>query len=442
MREILSSTGGLYSRERYGTHRCRHGEVMKNTLICAVMCAYLAGCASIPSDPAKQGQYYAEASRDELAKGDLVNGFWDMTRAISRPGGPEHMRAALANPTVRSKLLEAIDRESTTSQGIDSAVQINGILDKVATHRLLSEGELSAAREKFAVHLREGNTSGLNPFMLTSSIATVPALAEPVQQRIIYERTIKSYQDRNFTSRDMTAVVEYVRANPQVLDSFKSSLPTLNVRSAELDQIALLDPSFANRRKAQLSMKAHLSVKNADRLFADDVASRLNQDIRGVTWVPSEQPGALELVVERVRDTEKVLPVESRTVTYSYFQVDVLKAALLMPKNASYLFDLKTGGAELDYGYVVSSWKNGVKLRETILRGKLGGTSRKCENPRIVNVFGGVSSAGFVANNDMESACSGQNEISMDALRSELLGKIANDVLATPEISEVHSMNL
>jgi hypothetical protein len=415
---------------------------MKKTLLCGAMLTLLMGCVSVPKDPGQQARYYAEQSQAKLAKGDLANAFRDMTRAIDRPGGGEYMRAAIADPAIHAKMIEAINRESTSVISINSARLMNDVLEKVATSKMLSDGEMQAARDKFAAHLRTSNESGSIFFTVTAGMTSVAPLADPQQMRIIYERTIKSYQDKSFGSRDMQALITYVRSDPQLTNDLRAALPTMNVRATELDQVALIDPSFANHRKAQLSMKAHLSVKNADRLFADDVVSRLNADIRGVTWVSSEQPGALELVVERVRDAEKVLPVESRTVTYSYYQVDVLKAALFMPKNASYLFDLKTGGAELDFGYVVSAWKNGVKLQEDVLRGKLGGAFRKCENPRIVNVFGGVSSAGFIANSDMESACSGKREVSMDSLRSELLGKISADVLGMPEISEIHSMNL
>jgi uncharacterized protein YceK len=415
---------------------------MKKTLLCAAMLALLSGCASIPNDPAQQGRYYAEQSRTELAKGDLVNGFWDMTRSLDRLGGAEHMRAAASDPAVHSKLVEAIDKELTSSLSIDSAIRMNSVLEKIAAAKILSDGELAAARTKFAEYLVKGNESGMIAFTITPVVMSIPQLADPKQMNIVYERTIRSYQDRAFSARDMNTLVAYVQSKPERLGDFKAALPKMNVRASELDQVALLDPSFANNRKAQLSLKAHVSVKNADRLFADDVTSRLSQDIHGITWVSSEQPGALELVIERVRDSEKVLPVESRTVTYSYYQVDLLKAALLMPKNASYLFDLKSGGAELDFGYVVSAWKNGVKLQENVIRGKLGGSYRKCENARIVNVFGGISSAGFIANSDMESACSGQREISMESLRSELLGKISAGVGGIPEISEVHSMNM
>jgi hypothetical protein len=431
---------------RNGTLRCRKGNFMKRFFVAAVVLAAITGCATYPSDPAQQAQYHVEQVRQQLMKGQSSYALLDVIEAIKRPTGATQLRAALSSDSsLKAKMLEAINSKIDAIASSDAAVSCDQFLAKVSKADIFDEGDTSAMEVRYIATIRKGNETGSIPFTLDRAIAAIGPLNDPQQMQIVFDRTMTVYQDKSFAHRDMQSVVSYVSAagaNSPVATAFKSQLPKLNVRSAELDQVALIDPSFANHRKAQLSMKAHLSVKNADRLFADDVVSRLNQDIRGVTWVSSEQPGALELVVERVRDSEKILPVESRTVTYSYYQVDLLKAALLMPKNASYLFDLKTGGAELDFGYVVSAWKNGVKLQENVLRGKLGGAFRKCENPRIVNVFGGVSSAGFIANSDMESACSGQREVSMDSLRSELLGKISADVVGMPEISEVHSMNL
>jgi hypothetical protein len=420
------------------------GTQMKKILSVALTLS-LAACATVPSDPTEQGRYYAEQSRQELAKGDLVNGYWDMTRAINRPSGGDHMRSALSDPAIKAKMIEAIDKEAASTMGLDSAKRVSATLDRISAIKMLSPEDEQHVRQTFYNRVRTGNETGMILFMLSGDLASVPPLQDPHEMRIIYDRTIEAYKSKSFASRDMQAVVAYARSegmDSQLANDFRRHLPELNVRSNELDQVALIDPGFANRRKAQLNMNAHLTVKNADRLFADDVVSRLSQEVKGVTWMPVVQPGALEIVVERVRDAEKVLPIESRTITYSYNQVDILSAALFMPKNASYQFDMKSGGAELEYGYVISAWKNGVKLAENVLRGKLGGAYRKCENPRVINVFGGITAAGFMANDDMKQACSAQNEVSMDGLRSELLGKISNDVLTLPEVSEVHSMNL
>jgi len=379
-------------------------------------------------------------------QGQLTYALIDVSEAIKRPTGAAQLKALFASDAIlKTKMIQAVNAKIDGINGSESAKQCKDAILQIASAGILDSVEITGMQTRYDTGVRKGNESGSIPFVLDGYVGTIPALADSRQIRLMFDRTMRSYKDRAFTPRNMQAVIAYLQmpgADPALVSEFKVQLPTLNVRSAELDHVALIDPGFANRRKAQLTLNAHLAVKNADRLFADDVGARLLQNIRGVSWVPNEKPGAIELVVERVRDTEKVLPVESRTVTYSYAQVDILKAALLMPKNASYQYELKSGGAELEYGYVISAWKNGVKLSENVLRGKLGGSYRKCESARVVNVFGGVTSAGFIANADMERACASQSEVSMDGLRSELLTKISEEVLKMPEVSEVHTMNL
>lgn len=419
---------------------------MKKITIVATLLAALTGCATYPSDPSQQAQYHVDQARQEIAKGEIYNALLDVSQALKRPTGAEKLRAYLAADTsARGKLTQAVDAQINAMRDVREVKACGDVLAQLSSAKVFEPNEMADLDAKYIAAVRRANEGYTIPFVANSDLAGIRGIDDATQKKIVFDRTVKLYQNKSFTQRDMKALVAFVQAAPSsaaMPASLKAQLPTMNVRRSELDYVAVIDPDFANRRKSQLSMTAHVTVKNADRLFADDIVSRLTQDVRGVTWIPSEQPGALELIVERVRDSERVLPMESRTVTYSHGQVDIMSAALLMPKNASYQFDLKTSGAELEYGYVVSAWKNGVKLKEDVVRGKLGGSYRKCENARVVNVFGGVSSANWMANDDMRSACNDQAEVSIDSLRSQLLTKISAEVLGMPEISEVHSLNL
>jgi hypothetical protein len=81
-------------------------------------------------------------------------------------------------------------------------------------------------------------------------------------------------------------------------------------------------------------------------------------------------------------------------------------------------------------------------IYDEIVRGKVGGEYRRCQNARIQNVFGGVTSADFVANDDMQQRCSGQNSASVEDLRKDILSKIVNNVLKIPPIKAVHKVNI
>ena len=69
------------------------------------------------------------------------------------------------------------------------------------------------------------------------------------------------------------------------------------------------------------------------------------------------------------------------------------------------------------------------------MRGKVGGTYARCENARIQNVFGGVTSAGFVANDDMQRRCNGQRSVQVEDLRRDVLSKILESVKNVPQIA-------
>jgi hypothetical protein len=112
-----------------------------------------------------------------------------------------------------------------------------------------------------------------------------------------------------------------------------------------------------------------------------------------------------------------------------------------MPRNASYLYEVVSGGAEIEYGYVVSVVVDGKTILDDVIRGRVGGEYRRCQNTRIQNVFGGVSSAGFVANDDMQSRCSGPSSVPVEDLRKEVLSKVMQGVLNVATIKAAQELN-
>jgi hypothetical protein len=112
-----------------------------------------------------------------------------------------------------------------------------------------------------------------------------------------------------------------------------------------------------------------------------------------------------------------------------------------MPRNASYIYEVVSGGAELEYGYVVTATVDGKVIYDELIRVKVGGQYRRCQNARIQNVFGGTSSAGFVANDDMRQRCAGPSSVSIEQLRQEVFSKIIDGVLKVPPIKLAHELN-
>lgn len=221
----------------------------------------------------------------------------------------------------------------------------------------------------------------------------------------------------------------------------ESLLPSMNIRRDELDAVATIFPAFAAVRKKELTARVFLQIKNGDRLLMDDLLQKCRAKVRGVEWVSEPGPRITTLTIERVRHDESVLPERPQTIMYDQTDVNLAAAVLLMPRGSSYLYEVITGGTEIEYGYVVTALLDGKAIYDEVIRGKVGGEYRRCQNGRIHNVFGGVSSAWFIANDDMARRCSGPSSVSIEGLRSEILSKLVESVLKVPPIKLVHDLN-
>ena len=330
---------------------------------------------------------------------------------------------------------------------VSSAYQAAAVFEKLSTVKsagILPEDQVRDLFTKLMKVVTDGNTTGSVPFYLGDKIDLFPELKSPAHQQIIVNRSIKNLQDNGSGSRPVSALVEYVQRIG--IDSvegkrIESLLPSINIRRGELDAVAKVFPKFAAARKEEITARVFLQVKNGDRLLSEDLLQTLRSKVRGVEWVPSAGPKITTLVIERLRNDEKTLPERSQTITYAQHEVNLLSAALLMPRNASYLYEVVSGGAEIEYGYVVSAVADGKTIYDEVIRGKVGGEYRRCQNARIQNVFGGVSSAGFVANNDMQQRCAGPSSVSIDELRKEIFSKVVEAVLKVPPIKVAHELN-
>jgi hypothetical protein len=125
---------------------------------------------------------------------------------------------------------------------------------------------------------------------------------------------------------------------------------------------------------------------------------------------------------------------------YSQGQVNFAAAVLLMPRNASYIYDVASGGIELSYAYEVKAAAKGHAPFNKLIRDKTARAWRSCSNARIQNVFGGVQPASFVANDHMQQICSGGGSpVGIDALRDDALEAILKAIREVPAVSKVMS---
>lgn len=407
--------------------------------------AFLSACATYPQSREDQATYHASEARSAISKGDSTNAANQIDVALTRPTGDAKIKELFASyPKGRDYYLAYLEKSIVE---VSSAYQAAAAFEKLSTVKsagILPEDQVRELFTKLMKVVTDGNTTGSVPFDLGDKIDLFPELKSPAHQQIIVNRSIKNLQGNGSGSRPVSALVEYVQRIG--IDSvegkrIESLLPSMNIRRDELDAVAKVFPKFAAARKEEITARVFLQVNNGDRLLSEDLLQTLRSRVRGVEWVPSVGPKITTLVIERLRNDEKTLPERSQTITYAQHEVNLLSAALLMPRNASYLYEVVSGGAEIEYGYVVSAVADGKTIYDEVIRGKVGGEYRRCQNARIQNVFGGVSSAGFVANDDMQQRCAGPSSASIDELRKEIFSKVVDGVLKVPPIKVAHELN-
>jgi hypothetical protein len=414
----------------------------------AIVCLsiLLSACATpYPRSGEDQATYHANNAQTALEKGDCTAAAMQIHIALTRPTGNTKIKELFAkNPKSRDCYYAYLEKRNAEIADAHGADEVFENLSSIKATGVFVENQTSALFGKLQKMVTEGNLSGSVPFVLGDNLDNFPALKSPPHQEIIRNRSIAILQGNGAALRRVAALMEYVQrvgVDSAEGKRIENLLPTLNIRRDEIDAVAKVFPQFAAARKAAITVRVFFQVKNGDRLLSDDLLQMLRSRAAAVEWVPAAGPNVTTVVVERLRNDEKTTPERSQTITYARYEVNTISAVLLMPREASYLYEVVSGGTEIEYGYVVSAVADGKTILDEVVRGKVGGEYRRCQNERIQNVFGGVSSAGFIANDDMQSRCSGPSSISVEDLRKEVLTKVMEGVLDVPTIKAAQDLN-
>lgn len=426
-----------------------------------IVCVALNGCATYPQNPEDQATYYVSEARSSMSKDNCIGAANFIEAALGRPSGNAKVKELLkgsdkGRDCFYGHLETSISRVTSASTAAGALKQI----EAANNADVFTPQQIGNLHLKLTAKVIDGNTVGTIPFDLGDNIDQFPELLLPANHKKIVERTITNLQGRGTALRSIGPLMAYARNGRPVLGDWKQALagtgsvqesatwkeieallPTFHIRGDELEPVAKVYPRFAAQRKEEVITRIQFQLKNGDRLLQEDIQQALRSGIRGVEWVLSSGPKTTILTVERVRNDEKRIAERTQTITYARAEVNIVSALLLMPNNASYLYEIVSGGAEIEYGYVVSAVTDGKVVFDEVIRGKVGGEYRRCQNDRIQNVFGGVSSAGFVANEDMQRRCSGPSNVSIEELRRDIFSKIVDGVLKVPTIKIAHEMN-
>lgn len=378
------------------------------------------------------------------SSGDTRSAAESIDNALTQPPGRQQVRDLFTrDPKIQEMFRASFDMAIAEMSLVYQPVAIHEKLMRAKLAGVLPDEQINGLLMKLNKETLSRNLSGAIPFDLGDNVKPFPDFQAPAHQAAMLERTIKALQVSG-GSRQIRPLIKYVQqVGPTSTEGkrIEMLLPSINIRRDELDEVAKLYPAFAAARKEATMVRVQLKVKNGDRLFADDIQQMLRANLKGVDWVTELGPKVLVLGIERVRHDERTLPERTQTITYAQHQVSLLSAALLMPRNASYLYEVISGGAEIEYGYVVDAVADGKTVYDKVIRGRVGGEYQRCQNARIQNVFGGVNPADFVANDDQQQRCSGASAASMDRLRREVLSKVVDGVRELPVVRAAEALN-
>ncbi len=365
-----------------------------------------------------------------------------IVRALDESKGPERVaKLFVKKPEIRAAFVGAMETEIDQAAAVTSLHRIDLELDEIAASRVWDAATDASVRERIGHRVETGNRDGSLHFLLDHYSSRWPVLSESEHQQLLVDRSISELQQGS--ERPVEGLMTYAAsAESNEKQRIRELLSSFRLRAGEMPNVEIAFPGFSGAYLATITERAVLETLNADRIFEIDLLKHLRSTVRGVEWLDAAKDGSLIVRVERVRHDERPVPEQTQTITYAQHQVNLLGAVLLMPQNASYLFDQVTSGGAIEYGYVITVRTGDTAIHEEIVRGTESQTAVRCQNARIVNVFGGVQPASFVANTDMQQRCSGsQNSFSLDGVRTLVLDHIRDGLLKAAPIARVHGLN-
>lgn len=414
-------------------------------LTCAALLVLLGGCAStggFPADPKDQALWYVVKAERQAKNGDFEKVAYMLTEAVSRPGGVDAAKEFLTkSPNIKSKLSEYLQ------QGIEKATnkeEINNIAMYI--YALGKENiiqDYDRISKLLEAKVSTGNASGEVKWLLGDDISNLPILGSQKEQQLIFDRTLDAMSDRKRPKGMAKALADYLSKpgrSESDLNWAKQKLWKSNPHRAELQELKILFPDLVNSKLAELTIHVQVTVSPSDRLMEEDLKEKLTKISSHFIVLKNGEQGndkTIKVTIEKLRSEERQLPSQSQTISYARHEVDMVSAVLLMPRNASYVYEWSRGGVELEYGYVVRVSQNNKVLLDELMRDTLTEKFVSCSNRRVVNIFGGAERADFVANSDMSSKCSGSTSSipSIQDMKNRVLTLLTEKIVSAEPLS-------
>ena len=413
----------------------------------AILVLFQTGCGTTRYNPEREAEQRINSAKEALIRRDSPAFVNNLQVILSDPARDALIKTNFGSSPVGKELITNEVKARIQSFRTPTEAHANkSLIEAFRRVDMLSPIVSSDLQESLSQYVAVRNMDGTVPFTFADQPMTFSILTKRENDRAVYQNTVLALKQSNSTHRrdSLIGLMEYALrtgAASTQSDQIKALLPSLNIRRDEIAIVRQMYPDFADARTKELTLNVSIVVKGTDRLVKVDIENMVKTNIPGLNVVDQGASAQLAITIERIRHDEHKEPERQQTITYAQYEVDTVQAVLLMPRNASYIYEIVSGANEIEYGYAIDSAPIYGQKAENLIRGKVGGSYSRCLNGRIQNVFGGASSAGFQANDDMRRRCSGPSEISMDTLRGEVMTKIIDSIKSIPMVKSVYDLN-
>jgi len=371
---------------------------------------------------------HSKDSAAAIASGDYVAGvlaFEDELRG-GLPASGKAAKKLLANKTFASGLVAQASAAATADRRsvIRASEAVALALSGGALKPEEAEQPLTALRQAYVAGVKSGAFDGVldDPAALRSTAPDTPF------EKALLINTARAMGDDQISPDEFDRLLSYAKARPsstELLEQLGQSLPTLQFSVSALKRGVNAEyPDFAKAELRKRVAKINLKV-GGDALFGLDLRDALGR-VETVEVVFDESEADAVILLDQLALVIAPRPMETTTVRYSQYEVNFLASALLMPRNATYQYEVSSGGSEFEYAFNVDVRSGAFQVKPFVIRDRGATMFAKCSGQRVVNVFGGSEPASFVANNDQRSRCEGGDEASVSDLRRRIASQVAD----------------
>lgn len=417
------------------------------TALLALLCALLGACQSGPpaaaGHSAQAAQHVQRAGRALHVRNDRAAGS-EFEAALRQPGGDALLQDLFRTQPdaveVFAGHVERGIRNATTAQAASHQAQTLALSRAASLLNVERQRALERlADETFAA----ANRSGAIPFTLDDDLSGLAMLQTDAQRHIIVERSIAFLVHGGGPRAidGLLAHIDRIGRDSAQARAILARLPEMNIRRGELARIAPYAPDFARSHESRLLTRVALQLRIGDPQHEADFRALLVPQTPGVVWLDTPDPAGPTLLIEGLQLEARPRPEHTQTILYGPHEIHPGIAGRHMPRRGTYLYEVVTGGDEVEYAFALTLRSGGRSLHEERVRGSVIGETRRCLDARIRGVYGGVVAADFIANADMQARCASPAPLSVDALRTQALGEVVRAILAIPLVQSANERN-